>query len=67
MLMPRRKVPGLTVEMLDHGKFDLACEKGERDTVTCFYRERHFSELAKAFGFAIAGNYPVRGDYAAAV
>lgn len=67
MLMPRRKVPGLTVETLNHGKFDLAREKAEPGTATCFYRERHFSELVKAFDFAIARNCPVRSEYAEAV
>ena len=38
MLIPRRKVPGLSVETLDQGRFDLASETSERGTVVCFYR-----------------------------
>jgi peroxiredoxin len=41
MLIPRRKVPGLSVETLDHGRFDLASETSERGTVVCFYRGLH--------------------------
>ena len=41
MLLPRRKVPGLTVPTLDHGQFDLASESSERGTVVCFYRGLH--------------------------
>ena len=41
MLIPRRKVPGLEVETLDHGRFDLAGETSERGTVVCFYRGLH--------------------------
>lgn len=41
MLLPRRQVPGLTVETLDHGRFDLATETPERGTVICFYRGLH--------------------------
>jgi peroxiredoxin len=41
MLIPRRKVPDLAVETLDHGRFDLASEASERGTVVCFYRGLH--------------------------
>lgn len=41
MLMPRKKVPDLTLETLDGGGFDLAGEQSERGTVICFYRGLH--------------------------
>ena len=41
MLIPRRKVPGLVVDTLDHGRFDLASETSERGTVVCLYRGLH--------------------------
>jgi len=41
MLLPRRQVPGLSVETLDHGHFDLTSETPERGTVICFYRGLH--------------------------
>lgn len=41
MLIPRQKTPGLTVETLDHGRFDLAGETSQRGTVVCFYRGLH--------------------------
>lgn len=41
MLIPRQKVPDLTVPTLDHGTFDLAAEPSERGTVICFYRGLH--------------------------
>ena len=41
MLIPRRKVPDLAVETLDHGRFELAGEPSERGTVVCFYRGLH--------------------------
>ena len=41
MLIPRKKTPGLKVETLDHGTFDLSQEKSERGTVICFYRGLH--------------------------
>jgi len=41
MLLPRQKVPGLAVETLGHGRFDLASESPERGTVICFYRGLH--------------------------
>jgi peroxiredoxin len=41
MLIPRRKVPDLAVDTLDHGRFDLASEDSERGTVVCFYRGLH--------------------------
>ena len=50
MLMPRRTVPNLSVETLDHGKFDLAAEKSERGTVVCFYRGLHCPICATYLG-----------------
>ena len=47
MLIPRRKVPGLAVETLDHGRFDLASQTSERGTVICFYRGLHCPICAK--------------------
>ena len=41
MLMPRQKTPDLSVETLDHGRFDLSSEGSERGTVVCFYRGLH--------------------------
>ncbi|MEM1099990.1 MAG: peroxiredoxin-like family protein [Pseudomonadota bacterium] len=41
MLIPRQKVPALSVPTLDHGPFDLATESSERGTVICFYRGLH--------------------------
>lgn len=47
MLIPRRKVPDLAVETLDHGRFDLASETSARGTVICFYRGLHCPLCAK--------------------
>jgi peroxiredoxin len=41
MLIPRRKVPDLNVETLDHGRFDLSVETSGKGTVVCFYRGLH--------------------------
>ena len=41
MLIPRKKVPGLTVPTIDHGTFDLTTETSERGTVVCFFRGVH--------------------------
>lgn len=41
MLLPRQKVPDLTVPTLTHGTFDLATERAEQGTVVCFYRGLH--------------------------
>lgn len=41
MLIPRRKVPDLSVDTVSHGRFDLAAQKSERGTVVCFYRGLH--------------------------
>lgn len=72
MLMPRRKVPGLSVETLDHGKFDLAREKSERGTVVCFYRGLHcpicatylteFERLAPQFAERGVGSIAISSD-----
>lgn len=50
MLIPRRKVPDLTVDTLGHGRFDLASETSERGTVICFYRGLHCPLCAKYLG-----------------
>jgi len=41
MLLPRKKVPDLTLPMVGDGEFDLASEMSERGTVICFYRGLH--------------------------
>jgi len=41
MLMPRKKTPGLTLQTLAHGSFDLASDQSQRGTVVCFYRGLH--------------------------
>jgi len=41
MLMPRQKAPDLTIETLDHPRFDLANEAPARMTLVCFYRGLH--------------------------
>jgi peroxiredoxin len=41
MLIPRQKAPDLSVETLDHGRFELSAEKPERMTLVCFYRGLH--------------------------
>ncbi len=41
MLIPRQKVPALSVDTLDHGRFDLSAEKPERGTVISFFRGLH--------------------------
>ena len=41
MLMPRKPAPALTVDTLDHGRFDLATAPLERGVVICFYRGLH--------------------------
>ncbi|MFQ5566028.1 MAG: peroxiredoxin-like family protein [Paracoccaceae bacterium] len=50
MLIPRRKVPDLSVDTLDHGRFDLASETSERGTVVCFYRGLHCPICATYLG-----------------
>ena len=47
MLIPRTKVPDLSVETLDHGRFDLASESSKLGTVVCFYRGLHCPICAK--------------------
>ncbi len=47
MLIPRRRVPDLTVETVGHGRFNLASETSERGTVICFYRGLHCPLCAK--------------------
>ncbi|MBQ8104534.1 MAG: AhpC/TSA family protein [Afipia sp.] len=41
MLTPRQKAPALSVETLDHGRFDLSMESPERMTLVVFYRGLH--------------------------
>ena len=41
MLIPRQKVPALTLDTLDHGTFDVHDDGSERGTVVCFYRGLH--------------------------
>jgi peroxiredoxin len=41
MLLPRKKVPDLTLPLVGGGEFDLASEQSERGTVICFYRGLH--------------------------
>jgi peroxiredoxin len=41
MLVPRQPVPGLSVETLDHGSFDLAADGAEFATLVVFYRGLH--------------------------
>lgn len=47
MLMPRKQVPDLAVEMVSGGRFDLASETAERGTLVCFYRGLHCPICAK--------------------
>ena len=47
MLIPRQKVPALSLPTLDHGAFDLAKEPSERGTIVCFYRGLHCPICAK--------------------
>lgn len=47
MLIPRQKVPDLTLPTLDHGNFDIGTDGGERGTVICFYRGLHCPICAK--------------------
>ena len=41
MLIPRRETPDLTVETLEHGRFDLATETTDRGTLVIVYRGLH--------------------------
>lgn len=41
MLVPRQMSPGLVVQTLDHGTFDLSSESPSRMTLVCFYRGLH--------------------------
>ena len=41
MLMPRKKTPALSVDLVGGRAFDLANEGSERGTVVCFYRGLH--------------------------
>ncbi len=47
MLMPRQKTPGLTVQTLSHGEFDLAADGAEQFTMLVFYRGLHCPVCAK--------------------
>ena len=41
MLVPRQTAPGLIVETVAHGRFDLAWDEPRRMTLVCFYRGLH--------------------------
>ena len=41
MLMPRKKTPSLSVDLVGGGKFDLSAETADKGTVICFYRGLH--------------------------
>lgn len=41
MLLPRKKVPDLSLPILGGGTFNLSEDAGERGTVICFYRGLH--------------------------
>jgi len=41
MLMPRKKTPDLSVELVGGGKFDLSSETADKGIVVCFYRGLH--------------------------
>lgn len=41
MLFPRQKTPGLALDTLAHGAFDLAADNAERGTLICVYRGYH--------------------------
>ena len=41
MLIPRQKVPSLTLPLVGGGTFDLAKDGAERGTILCFYRGLH--------------------------
>lgn len=47
MLMPRQKVPALSVPLLGGGRFDLAQEAADFGTLICFYRGVHCPICAK--------------------
>jgi len=50
MLMPRKKTPALTVDLVGGGKFDLGSETSERGTLVCFYRGLHCPICATYLG-----------------
>ena len=41
MLTPRHQTPGLSLDTVAHGNFDLASDGSERGTVVCLYRGLH--------------------------
>jgi peroxiredoxin len=47
MLIPRQIVPALTVDTLEHGRFDLFKQTPERFTLLVFYRGMHCPICAK--------------------
>ncbi len=47
MLIPRKKVPALTLPTLAHGQFDLETEQPENFTLVVFYRGLHCPICAK--------------------
>ncbi len=50
MLMPRKKTPSLSVDLVGGGRFDLESENSERGTVICFYRGLHCPICATYMG-----------------
>ena len=50
MLMPRKKTPSLSVDLVRGGQFDLGSETSERGTVVCFYRGLHCPICATYLG-----------------
>ena len=50
MLMPRKKTPSLSVDLVGGGRFDLETESSERGTVICFYRGLHCPICATYLG-----------------
>ena len=50
MLMPRKKTPSLSVDLVGGGRFDLSSETAERGTVVCFYRGLHCPICATYLG-----------------
>jgi len=50
MLMPRKKTPELSVDLVGGGRFNLASEGSERGTVVCFYRGLHCPICATYLG-----------------
>jgi len=72
MLMPRQAVPAVTLDALAHGLSDLVGRRAEcvgaaRWHIQLDVARPHFDELLAVIDFALAHNYPVRGEYAGTV